>query len=386
MHPNDPSYRAPVPTSPVDGTSVSDLRDRFGLLDEAQSLQQPDPLNAWVQWVDTESRQRLLSACFVFDVHQSLYHQLPRSRDLKDESQPFLSLPCLDSLWNASNASEWRNCQTNYANDHSLQIASSQHLPVGSSSFSQSLLICSLATQLPLDNLPTYPNLFRTLPLDSEITDLMNSFTTSPLAQTYLALHHTPLHDLLAVAADTWIFSKKVTPPQAFQDAQRRLQSWSRSEAAAQAAHYACGILSLSLSQPYKHSGSCHTNALVCVTEYWSLYVAALICWAFGHRFQIMNKTAPLLRHDSNATVGKDNANDSAQVQANTYLNAMLELSVDELFKSRNPIKGETLGVIDAVRQRITKEGVNVGGRCSMLTDCITVLGKISKSGTSRWF
>lgn len=387
---NDSTYRAPVCTSPVDVTSVDDLRDRFGLLDGTQPLQQPNPSNEWLHWAQTESKQRLLSACFMFDIHQALYHQQPRSRALKGESQPFLSRPCLDSLWDAPSASEWRELQAGYANNQSLQLLNqdrrTQTLSMGSSSFSQSLLICFLATQLPLDEHSTYPNIFRTLPLDSGIQDLTSTFTTSPLAQTYLALHQTPLHDLLAVAADTWIFSQKVTPPQAFQDAQKRLQAWSKSSNAAQATHHACQILSLSLSQPPKHSSLCHTNALVCMSEYWSLYVAALICWAFGHRFQIMNKSGHSTRHDPSTAAGVENSDESAHVQANTYINGMLAMSVEDLFKSRNPIKGETSGILDVVGQRLKNEGANVGGRCSMLVDCIGVLRKISKSGNAKWF
>ncbi|EHL00086.1 hypothetical protein M7I_4169 [Glarea lozoyensis 74030] len=106
----DPTFQAPVCTSPVDVSSVKDLRDRFGLSESTRPLEQARPANGWSHWVQTESKQRLLSACFMFDVHQALYHQQPRSRALKGETQPFLSLPCLDTLWDASTTTQQLQC------------------------------------------------------------------------------------------------------------------------------------------------------------------------------------------------------------------------------------------------------------------------------------
>jgi hypothetical protein len=190
----------------------------------------------------------------------------------------------------------------------------------------------------------------------------------------------------LAVAADTWIFSRKITPPQAFQDAQKRLQAWSKTFNAAQATYHACQVLSLSLGQPSKHSSFCHTNALVCMSEYWSLYVAALICWAFGHRYQIVNKSGQSTRRISTTAAGPENSDETVQNHANTYINGMLAMGVEEMLQSRNPIKGETSGVLEVVGLRLKTEGAHVGGRCSMLVDCISVLRKLSKSGNAKWF
>jgi hypothetical protein len=371
-------------------TSVEDLHDRFNLLDGSQPVEQPGSTAQWLHWVLAESRQRLLSACFIFDIHQSLYHQQPRSRALGGQSQAFLSLPCLDDLWDASGVTQWHGLYTNYAGSPSVQVSNqsllAQDPTMVSSPFCQSLLICFWATRIPLDERSTSPNPFRSLSLDDNVKGHIGTLTTSPVAQTYLALHYTPLHDLLAVAADTWIFSQKVTPPQAFQDAQKRLQAWSRTINAAQATYHACQILSLSLSQSSNHSNFCHTNALVCMSEYWSLYVAALICWAFGHRSQVITKSGHSARHVSTAIDGSENSDEAVEGHANAYINGMLAMSVEEMLRSRNPIKGETSGVLEAVGLRLRVEGAHVGGRCSMLVDSISVLRKISKSGNAKWF
>ncbi|CAG8976305.1 hypothetical protein HYALB_00005711 [Hymenoscyphus albidus] len=369
----DPSYRAPSTcTSPVEATSVDDLRTRFGSIENSHSLPKPDASTEWMQWVERESQQRLLSSCFVFDVHQALYHKQLRARAFSGEVGSFLHPPCLDSIWNASDHTEWKS--------QSLQLlapgASTQQFPPYQSSFLQSIVMSSHAIQLQFGETPTYLSHFHTPSSDYPADYLMNEFSTSPVAQTYLALHYTPLHDLLAVAADTWIFSQKVTPPERFHSAQIDLGSWSRSAKAAHAVHHACRILSINLAQwSDVPSNSCHSNGIVCITNYWSLYMAALICWAYGHRFQqVVKDTSP------------SQSMEEAIQKANTYVNGMLALSVEELINKRATVKGKTAGVIDLVYRRLVIEGAGIGGRCSMLTDCTQVLQKIAKSGKSKWF
>lgn len=353
---------------------MNDLRTRFGPIEAGQSLPKPDASTEWRQWVEWESQQRLLSACFVFDVHQALYHKQPRARAFSGEVGPFLHPPCLDSLWNASDPTEWQN-------QFLTAEVSTQQLPTNQSTFLRSVVMSSLATQLPFGETPTYLSHFHTPPSNFPADDLMNTFSTSPMAQTYLALHLTPLHDLLAVAADTWIFSQKVTPPERFRTAQKNLSNWAKSPAAAQAAHTACRILSINLAQSYDvHTKSCHTNGIVCITNYWSLYVAALICWAYGHHYQIRQA----VQHPSTSQ-----SMEEAVRRANGYVNGMMAFSVDDLINNRATatVKGETAGVIDVVHRRLMIEGAGVGGKCSMLTDCIQVLVKIGRSGPrSKWF
>ena len=53
------------------------LLDRFGSphTSTPQHLHHSDLQGEWVQWVKNEARQRLLNSCFMFDVHQSIYHE-----------------------------------------------------------------------------------------------------------------------------------------------------------------------------------------------------------------------------------------------------------------------------------------------------------------------
>ncbi|KAH6674073.1 hypothetical protein B0J14DRAFT_653390 [Halenospora varia] len=375
--------------SPTNSASVDALLARYGAQTDG-TAQPPDLTNKWIHWFQTEARQRLLTACFIFDVHQSMYHQQPRSKALGGIPRPELSHPCPESLWNARTAIEWQTLQSEHVYEQrpfNLDLDLSQQ-PLLESPFSQTLLICSLTTQFPTRQEPIYSNHFNPRLLASGLGNLTAHFPTNLLAQTYLALYHTPLLDLLAIAGDTWIFSQKVTPPAKFRDALRRLKSWSTSPAAAQATIHSCHILSLRLSRLYEDS---HQPDFL--SDYWSLYVATLICWAFGHRYQTSNNaSANLPRCNSSTAVCSTDIEDAtslesangSRLKALTYVNSMLVLNIDDLLTPKASMKGETSTVISAVRHYL--ELSSVGDKSSILVDCIGVLKKISKSGKGKWF
>ncbi|TVY43321.1 Zinc finger protein [Lachnellula subtilissima] len=378
----------PTPcTSPGIAPSVESLLDRFVAQPNNQVNQSQDAQSEWLQWVDNEARQRLLSACFVFDVHQSIYHQQPRSKASRINPGHFYQ-PCLESLWTANTSSEWQaqQSQSNYSPqqlqfiEHNLTAQSN----FGGTPYSENLSVSLFANRLPTREDSIY--LTDRQLYHPGVASLETLFSTSPLALTYLALNHTPLHDLLAIAGDTWIFGKKITPPSAFNDALQRIKIWSSSIAAAQATQHACRVLSLTLN--------CQAN---CITDYWSVYVCVLICWAFGHRFQTSKSTSG----NGSATISRSNSSsalsamdddgpqvqsaDEVRLKAFTYIEGMLALGVEDLLVNQTAsLKGDTSGVIAAVRQRLELE--SVGGTCSLLVDCIGILSKISKSGKGKWF
>jgi hypothetical protein len=312
----------------------------------------------------------------MLDIHQSIYHEQKRSDVHVDEAASMLCLPCQDSIWNASSAEEWQAASADYTVQHLPLIEqdlSSQY--VSGSPFTQCLYICSLATRLPPRSDPTYPNEFLPTSMDSTIISLRTLFPTSPLAHSYLALYHTPLFDLLAIAGDTWVFGKKITPPSAFHSAQSRLKIWSSSLAAAAATQHACHVISTIL-QPHGQSEP------ACISDYWALYTAALICWAFGHRH---SNSAAASNNSMDIDSPLASSADEAKLKALTYVNTMLELRTDRLLSCEPAIRGDTVGVIDAVRARLEIDGV--GGKCMMIVDAIGVLTRIKEGGRgNRWF
>ncbi|TVY82717.1 Zinc finger protein [Lachnellula suecica] len=367
-------YRPTPSNSAGNAPSVDALLDRFGTQVSSQVRQNQDLQSEWLQWVDNEARKRLLSASFVLDVHQSIYHDQPRSKASHIDPGPFF-LPCSENIWNASNPSEWQvqQSQSDYT-PQQLQLAgqdlSAQGAAFGGTAFSEHLLVCFHAARLP--NREDIGHTNDTQLLQPGIANL-TFLTTSTLAQTYLALNYTPLHDLLAIAGDTWIFGKKITPPSAFHDASIRLKAWSSSPAAAQATLHACRVLSLNLN--------CQASSDR-ITDYWSVFVCVLICWAFGHRFQTAAQgSGNISRSSSSTSLNVDEHHNSAD----QYLSRMLALTASDLLAPATAaLKGDTAGVIAAVRQRLELE--SVGGACSLLVDCIGVLSKIGRSGKGKWF
>jgi hypothetical protein len=376
--------------TPSEATSANALIDRFGARAQAEAQPNLDENSNWSQWLENEARRRLLSACFMFDVHQAMYHQQSRFKTPTDESRFLVCLPAQDHVWNAGNASEWLIQRPNHQPQplHLVEQDLSPQDIFSTSPFTQSLLICWFTSSLPPREDPTYPN--DLLPqMHPTIDNFMTLFPNSPQAHTYLALYHTPLHDLLAIAGDTWVFAWKITPPSAFHAAQSRLKIWSTSLAAAQATRHACRILSESLTQPWTSSPDDCSNTPHCISDYWSLYVSALICWAFGHRYQNSSSAnnGILSRSNSSTAIGAmdiDEATSSgtSHLKAVKYANDILNLSAEELLTSKAAVKCDTTGVIDAVRQRLEFE--SVGNKSSLLVDAVTVLTKIKEGGRTK--
>lgn len=327
----------------------------------------------------------------MFDVHQFMYHQQSRSRG-RENIKSLVCLPCPDSLWNATTPTEeWQAQRSGYIPQplHLVEQDLQSQSIVNTDPFSQSLIICWFAAKLPSREKPLYPNDFAPGAIYPELHMLMNMFPSSPQTLTYLALYNTPLYSLLAVAGDTWVFAQKITPPSEFRDAQLRLKTWSISFAAAQATHHACQVLSQVLSQPLSISSDGHINTLH-ISDYWSLYVCALICWAYGHKYQNIGNP-PLSRSSSDGDVSNMNVDmmslsEESRLKALNYTSVMLDRNVEDLYtnKSITNTKGDTVGVIDAVRRRLEIE--SVGNKSGHLVDAVVVLGKIKKGIRGKWF
>ncbi|KUJ15696.1 uncharacterized protein LY89DRAFT_93349 [Mollisia scopiformis] len=381
--------------SPAVASSAEALLGRFGpqLDTRVPPAPRPDDTSDWYQWLENESRQRLLSACFMFDVHQFMFHQQSRSRASRENIRSLICLPCPDSLWNATTPTEeWQTQRSEYIPQplHLIEQELSSQPIADTTPFTQSLIICWFAAKLPNREDPRYPNNFVPGSIHPDLQTFMNIFPTSPHTLTYLALYNTPLYSLLAVAGDTWVFAQKITPPSEFHDAQYRLKTWATSFAAAQATHHACQVLSQVLSQPVTLSSDGRIKSTLSISDYWSLYVCALICWAYGHKYQNLG-TAALSRSSSDGDVSNMNVDmislsDETRLKALNYTNAILDMSVEDLWtnKSIANTKGDTCGVIDAVRHRLEIE--SVGNKSGHLVDAIVVLGKIKKGVRGKWF
>jgi hypothetical protein len=363
---------------------------------EQQHLSSQD---RWHSWIDIESRRRLLAACLFSDGHAAIYQQQRRAQD--GEADASLQLIPLfgrsTKLWESTSAEEWDNALA--ANPGELQP---EHVPLlehltredvaRRPPIDRMIILSALAQRLPRRQRPlpatslsannspapeldphTHhmgssqfnpdqqqpaflrhhhqhqhqhqhhaqpdPHLDAPYPFDAE--ERINAlFPTCPIANTYLALHHTPLRDLLAVGGDSWVFSQKVLPATSFHEHQKRLKMWVTCtntttttttftadgsggtgssgpltglnvlRATVYASRAILGFLDReqpahphqlqnqhqqqhqlqNQHQQHHPSGSgvgstCNPAApwSADMSDYWALYVCALICWAFGH-------------------------------------------------------------------------------------------------------
>jgi hypothetical protein len=335
----------------------------------------------WIRWVDTEARSRLLNSMFVIDIHQTIYHGQSQSRPGCDEVKAQLIFPSVGSLWSAPTAEEWqsRKYPLGLVNNAAkpLPVVLSDLLAGNfftSDFFAEFVIISALASQLPAHDHTAWSDIHsnNTQP---ELDNLKRLFPNSLISQTYIAISYTPLYDLLAVAGDTWVFGHKATPPPAFHTSQAQIGSWSSSLAAAYATHHACKILSLALSQPEGTSRF--------LSDYWGLYVASLICWAFGHSYPSIDRRPFRPKINSplaiNNILNTDDSNvqptDDIRLQALAYAHGMLEFKVESLLNNKAGLKEGSLCVIEAVRALLEKD--EVGNRCGLLTDTVGVLKNI---------
>jgi hypothetical protein len=155
----------------------------------------------------------------------------------------------------------------------------------------------------------------------------------------FLTFYYIPLQDLLAITGDTWVFGRKITPASALHAAQIRLKMWSSSLAAATAAtatQHACRILQDEITQ--RSPGSAFRPADYsagslegCISDDWVLYIASLVCWAFGHRYQTSRRSIESRSScisDPDSAIDVTSSSGYAEARAMEYLNKMLESSV----------------------------------------------------------
>lgn len=346
----------------------------------------------WREWIQYEVRQRLRAAYFIIDVHRHKYYEQRRCHPEVNSDNTLLLLPCHDRLWNAKDASQWYD-EILQSNCSAIPLSLVEHMSAEEitslTHFAQFLVVCSLTTQLRPRDRKIMPEVAAIeTPIISKLVNLFPNFQN---AHAYLALHHTPLHELLALTGSTWVLGKKLTDQEEIDRIDPLIKHWTNSLAAAQATWHACHVLQLCLSQPIDSSIAC-----MAVCEYWSIYTSTLICWAFGHRTSLNRQraaqtiptgsgnTAANTSRRSSCTMVEDDADD-AKSQALVYVRAMLAVNADQMdHLFLEPMRGDTMPLLQAVRVRLDIEAIEGQGRCAMLTDACGVLDRLIEGG--KWF
>lgn len=203
------------------------------------------------------------------------------------------------------------------------------------SPFRSTLVLCYLVSQPRSstdfdDSLETFRNC------------LYNSTDINPDRSilTYHALlmaRNTPIKALLTVSGESWIFGHKLSEEADFCAAKAALRAWATTtNDASQAVWHATALLRHAM-----RGGGDGTTAML--HEEWSIYLAALVCWAYGFVAQ------PSVDH---LTELWNFAMISVEDQEMwTYLSAMDKPSWE--YMPDVPMRWRTAGLLECVRRRI---------------------------------
>ncbi|RWA07623.1 hypothetical protein EKO27_g7476 [Xylaria grammica] len=341
----------------------------------------------WDDWIRAESRRRLLAASFVLDIHTSMYHEHSTLHNFPTPPLPIPLIKSTQRLWAAEDLEAWQ------------EISSSdpaQLKPATPAEEEEEITPDQVSTALPLDSAVYLASETLRLPRRSSASALDVSadldlgstkrmcdlFSGSPVANTYLALHYTPLRDLLAVSGDSWLFSRKILDPEDFQRRKVIVRSWSNSVHAGAASIFAAKALLAFLDtnddtpNDYDLTGGNRKGDgpdMSEISDYWALYVCALICWSLGHR---TTRGADGTGFSLAAARNNSSASSKGAIEAKRWLRMLASWSPEAAAQNMRA-RRETLGVIAIVRRRLESE--TAGGKSKLLVDAVRVLKSLEQ-------
>ena len=338
-----------------------------------------DSLSSWKQWVDRESRRRLLAGCFMLDVHSSVYYeQYPMAMHGLDYLSPFtLPIPLSASsrkLWGAPDDHAWGQLVGGCPPVETVGTALSKPLaPEAIASmppFDASILLAASVLSLPRRRSLATVDATVAMAMDGPEFRLATLFSQSGIANTYMALHYTPLHVLLSVSGESWVFNRKVGRATLFSEHRKYLDEWCRSDQAVVAVVFAARALKglLGLSPGLAADGGVSLVEQMRgvpwrdISDYWGVYVCALICWAYGQ-----------------GGAGEHGQEDASRRTGLGWILSASEMEPGQLAAwapSRN-----TLAVVCLARDVLARDCM--GGRNILFADSVGVLKKLG--GRDGW-
>lgn len=379
----------------------------------------------WHAWIEAEGKKRILTACFIIDNHAATFHESSRARaDVDCSTIPLTGHS--DALWSANSAEEWFDIlQNDPATVHvqflPLLDSLTPEQVAQYSVFDRSAILNAAALSMPRSNsqrtqggkgdsqesVPAADDLRtptaaayaaqapKSLKPDDQLSYLF-SHVNAVTPNIYVALHHTPLHDLLAVSGDSWKFSQKVLGAPTFAEHKKRLKAWVEGRSStsptspnspttagleamssAKAAMYSARALVGYFSRGVEASNGV-TPYLTCVSDYWGMYVCALIIWAFGHKAGKPSWSG--ISGSPTFTKGQPMSEDGALA----WLRVVAESDTPENIGHAKGRREASATIVSMVKRRL--EADLVGGRSRLYIDAIGVLEHLEQGVDRRWF
>lgn len=369
----------------------------------------------WRAWIEAEGRRRLLAACFVVDNHASAMHQQPSARDSVGSSVVPLTTSS-DALWSANSADQWfAMLRSNPAAGHAQNLPHLDSLCpevlAQYNAFDKAAILVAATLSLtsrhsqrePLckgeeqeaasaEDLrtPTTASYAAQAMRESKSEDrLLQLFLldNSPTAHVYMALHHTPLHDLLAVSGESWMFSQKVLVAPTFHEHQKRLKTWvERRSTTSATSPTAPGLEGMSSGKATIHAAHALVAYLdrgveattTCLSDYWAMYVCSLIIWAFGQKAGRLSSSfgssgSPIAR-------GQPMSEDEALA----WLRMVADSGMPEHIGRVKGRREASTAIVSMVKTRLQADCI--GGRSRLYVDAVGVLRKLEEGVNRRWF
>ncbi|KAL9593144.1 MAG: hypothetical protein Q9219_007665 [cf. Caloplaca sp. 3 TL-2023] len=229
--------------------------------------------NIYRTWLDMETRSRLLAAAFVLDSQHNhlLQQELSDHGTMGGDDRTNIPFPSSAEAWNCTDLVPWRDLMTA---QQPLTLGSVDSTLPPLDPFQASLRICYQLHSMRLTEISTETSL---LYHPTKLGSLATVLTFHALSLSLL----TPLHALIITASESWLFGTKITDKDVWQQAKLTLRNWVNGNAATKAVWHATQLLRLAFvnygQQPLEMDGVGYLHDL------WCLYIAALVCWAYGY-------------------------------------------------------------------------------------------------------
>lgn len=216
-----------------------------------------DYAQLYAQWVDSESRRRLLLACYVLETQHSALLEQPR-----DLSSTDMLMPCPASFWQTHDVHQWQRL---------VQQQPLQMLHIFQALDRPYDLPSDPFTAAIVGTLVYNSRLFVTPP--EGVFNLISSSPSSEFSYHSLQLaNYCPIRDMLTVAAKSFASGQMLGSAKQFTQAEHDLEVWCTTDHASRALFHAAHLLRISME----------SGPSSLLHEDWSLYLAALVCWIKG--------------------------------------------------------------------------------------------------------
>ncbi len=301
----------------------------------------------WYNWIELETKRRLLVSAYILDAQQDLLFEQNNRHTISSSRMTSFPIPCRDALWDSGSAAEWSLKGPN-VHPEQINVAIDRALTqqIRFNDFQSSLILSNILSQQWSPEGET------------ELRSFYNSL--DPSCHTILAYHvsllarHTCIRDLLAVSGESWILGQKIPPTEQTEwyNAKDRLRAWAGTDDAKKALWHAVRVLKFMFRDVDQPGG---------LYEQWTMYLAALVCWAFG--FASYSPTQPAFFPQSQ--FGNHELNEAWE-----YLSAM-ETAVSWQTIGQVDACRRTRGILECVRIKIS------GPMGGLLDEAVEVLRKL---------